>query len=51
MRRFRHYLVDIVVGMVFLLLIGIRGFSDWKFHEYALFVIIYGYIVFLRHKR
>jgi hypothetical protein len=51
MKRFRPYLMDIVVGVFFILLPGIRGYSNWQIHEYALIFLICGYIVYLHHKR
>jgi hypothetical protein len=51
MKRIRPFLLDIIAGVVFILLPGIRGYSNWQIHEYALLFIIYGYIVYLHHKR
>ena len=51
MIKIRPYLLDIVVGAIFILLPGIRGYSDWKIYEYALLLLIYGYIVYLHHKK
>jgi hypothetical protein len=51
MIKIRPYLMDIVVGAFFILLPGIRGYSNWQIHEYALLLLIYGYIVYLHHKK
>jgi len=51
MKRIRPYILDIVVGVIFILLPCIRGYSNWQIHEYALILLIYGYIVYLHHKR
>jgi hypothetical protein len=50
MTRIRPFFPDIVVGAIFLLLPGIRGYSNWQIHEHALLLLIYGYIVYLHHK-
>jgi hypothetical protein len=49
--KIRPYLMDIVVGVIFILLPGIRGYSNWQIHEYALLLLIYAYIVYLHHKK
>jgi hypothetical protein len=51
MNKIRPYLLHIAVGIIFIVLPGIRGYSDWQIHEYALLLLIYGYIVYLHHKR
>lgn len=51
MNKIRPYLLDIMVGVVFILLPGIRGYSNWQIYEYALLLLIYGYIVYLHHKK
>jgi hypothetical protein len=51
MAKIRPFLLDIIIGAVFVLLPGIRGYSDWKIYEYALLLLIYGYIVYLHHKK
>lgn len=51
MIKIRPYLLDIVVGVIFILLPGIRGYSNWQIYEYALLLLIYGYIVYLHHKK
>lgn len=51
MNKIRPYLLDILVGVIFILLPGIRGYSDWQIYEYALLLLIYGYIVYLHHKK
>jgi hypothetical protein len=51
MKRIRPFFLDIVVGAILILLPGIRGYSNWQIHEYALIFLIYGYIVYLHHKR
>jgi hypothetical protein len=51
MIKFRPYLLDLVVGVIFILLPGIRGYANWQIYEYALLVVIYGYIVYLHHKK
>ena len=51
MSRFRPYLLDILVAVVFILLPGIRGYADWHFYEYGLLLVIYIYIVYLQHKK
>lgn len=47
----RPYLLDIIIGAIFILLPAIRGYSNWQIHEYALLLFIYGYIVYLHHKK
>jgi hypothetical protein len=49
--KIRPYLMDILVGAIFILLPGIRGYSNWQIHEYALILLIYGYIVYQHHKK
>jgi hypothetical protein len=49
--KIRPYLMDIVIGVIFVLLPGIRGYSNWQIYEYALLLLIYGYIVYLHHKK
>ena len=51
MTKIRPYLLDIIVGVILILLPGIRGYSNWQIHEYALLLLIYGYIVYLHHKK
>ncbi len=51
MNKFRPYLLDVVIGLIFILLPGIRGYANWQIHEYALIVLIYGYIVYLHHRK
>ncbi len=51
MIKIRPYLLDIIIGILFILLPGIRGYSEWQIYEYALLLIIYGYIVYLHHKK
>jgi hypothetical protein len=51
MSKIRPYFMDIVVAAIFILLPGIRGYSNWQIHEYALLFLIYGYIVYLHHKK
>lgn len=51
MKKFRPYILDILVGLIFILLPGIRGYANWQVHEYVLIVLIYGYIVYLHHKK
>ena len=51
MAKFRPYILDVVIGLIFILLPGIRGYDNWQIHEYALLVLIYGYIVYLHHKK
>jgi len=51
MQNIRPYLLDVILGLIFILLPGIRGYAEWQIHEYALLVLIYGYIVFLHHKK
>jgi len=50
-RKIRPYLMDIGIGAIFILLPGIRGYSNWQVHEYALLLLIYGYIVYQHHKK
>jgi len=49
--KIRPYLLDIVVGAIFILLPGIRGYSNWRIDEYALLLLIYVYILYLHHKK
>ncbi len=51
MSKIRPFILDIVVGAIFILLPGIRGYSNWQVYEYALLLLIYGYIVYLHHKK
>lgn len=51
MDKIRPYLLDIVVGVIFILLPGIRGVENWQIYEYGLLLFIYGYIVYLHHKK
>ena len=51
MGKIRPYLLDILVGVIVILLPGIRGYANWQIHEYALLILIYGYIVYLHHKK
>jgi hypothetical protein len=51
MQNIRPYLLDVIVGLIFILLPGIRGYANWQIHEYGLIALIYGYIVFLHHKK
>lgn len=51
MDKIRPYLFDTMIGLIFILLPGIRGYSDWQIHEYGLILLIYGYIVYLHHKK
>lgn len=51
MVKIHPYLLDIVVGVVFILLPRIRGYKNWQIHEYGLLLLIYGYIVYLHHKK
>jgi hypothetical protein len=51
MTKIRPYLLDIIVGVILILLPGIRGYSNWQIHEYALLLLIYGYIVYLHHNK
>jgi hypothetical protein len=50
MIKIRPYLLDIIIGAIFILLPGIRGYSNRQIHEYAFLLLIYGYIVYLHHK-
>ncbi len=36
MDKIRPFLFDTVIGLIFILLPGIRGYSDWQIHEYGL---------------
>lgn len=49
MKKFRPYLLDIVVALVLILLPGIRGYSNWQIHEYLLLFLIFAYVVYLHH--
>lgn len=51
MTQIRPYLFDIIFAAIFILLPGIRGYANWQIHEYALIFLIYGYIVYLHHKK
>jgi hypothetical protein len=51
MVKIRPYILDIVVGVLFLLLPGIRGYENWQIYEYGLLLLIFGYIVYLHHKK
>jgi hypothetical protein len=51
MEQIRPYLMDIIVGVIFILLPGIRGYANWQIHEYALIILMFGYIVYLHHKK
>jgi len=39
MDKIRPSLFDTVIGLIFILLPGIRGYSDWQIHEYGLIQI------------
>jgi hypothetical protein len=49
--KIRPYILDMLVGVFFILLPGIRGYANWQIHEYMLIILIYGYIVYLHHKK
>jgi hypothetical protein len=49
MIKIRPYIMDILIGVLFILLPGIRGYSNWHFYEYGLLLLIYSYIVYLHH--
>ena len=51
MEKIRPYILDLIIGALFILLPGIRGYSNWQVHEYALIILIYGYIVYLHHRK
>ncbi len=51
MAKIRPYILDVIIGVLFILAPGIRGYADWQIHEYALIILIYGYIVYLHHKK
>jgi len=51
MDKIRPFILDVVIGVIFILLPGIRGYSNWQIYEYGLILLIYGYIVYLRHKK
>jgi len=51
MKRISPYVMDVIIGMVFILLPGIRGYANWQIHEYGLIILMYGYIVYLHHKK
>jgi hypothetical protein len=50
-KKIRPYIMDILIAVIFILLPGIRGYSNWQIHEYALLILIYLYIVYLHHKK
>ena len=51
MAKISPYLLDILVGIVFILLPGIRGYSEWKIHEYALLLVVLVIFVIRNHKK
>ena len=51
MNNIRPYLLDMLVGIIIILLPGIRGYANWQIHEYVLIALIYVYIIYLHHKR
>ncbi len=51
MAKFRPYILDVVIGLIFILLPGIRGYANWQIHEYALILLIYAHIVYQHHKK
>lgn len=51
MKKIRPFLFDAAVGLIFILLPGIRGYANWQIHEYLLILLIYGSIVYLHHKK
>jgi hypothetical protein len=51
MQKYRPYLLDVLIAIVFILLPGIRGYGEWRIHEYAILFLIYAYIVYLHHKK
>ena len=40
MAKISPFLLDILVGSVFILLPGILGYSEWQIHEYALLLFL-----------
>jgi hypothetical protein len=51
MAKISPYLLDVLVGIVFILLPGIRGYSEWKIHEYALLLLVFVIFVVRNHKK
>jgi hypothetical protein len=51
MAKISPYLLDILVGVVCILLPGIRGYSDWKIHEYGLLVLVFVIFIIRNHKK
>ncbi len=51
MAKFTPYLLDVLVGIVFILLPGIRGYSEWKIHEYGLLLLVFVIFVVRNHKK
>jgi len=51
MVKIRPFLLDILLGVIFILLPGIRGYDNWQIYEYVLILLIFGYIVYLHHKK
>ena len=51
MAKISPFLLDILVGIVFILLPGIRGYSGWQIHEYALLLVVFIIFVIRNHKK
>jgi hypothetical protein len=51
MVKIRPYILDIVVGVIFILLPGFRGYANWQIYESGLLLLIYMYIVYLHYKK
>ena len=51
MAKISPFLLDILVGSVFILLPGIRGYSEWQIHEYALLLVVLVIFVIRNHKK
>ena len=49
--KINPYIRDVIVGVLFIFLPGIRGYANWQFYEYALILLLYGYIVYLHHQK
>lgn len=42
---------DLLIVMLFAILPGIRGYSNWQIHEYLLWVFLAAALIFTWHKK
>ena len=51
MAKISPFLLDVLVGLIFILLPGIRGYDGWQIHEYALLLVVFIIFVIRNHKK